>query len=85
MPAGEDLVLTHGDFTLDNVLVDQDGDVTGCVDWGGAGIADRWQDLALMARDLEEFGVDYARAFLDGCGHVAQRKLRFYRVLDEFF
>lgn len=39
-------VFVHGDFTLDNVLVDDDG-ALGVVDWGGAGRGDPRYDLAL--------------------------------------
>lgn len=40
-PPTFDRVVTHGDFSLDNLLV-VEGTVTGCIDLGRVGIADRW-------------------------------------------
>lgn len=42
-------VLIHGDFTIDNVLVDG-GRITGIIDWGRGDIGDRRYDLALATR-----------------------------------
>ncbi len=39
MPLSPDPVVTHGDFSLDNLLI-RDGEVVGCIDVGQAGIAD---------------------------------------------
>lgn len=79
-------VITHGDFTLDNVLL-QDLRVTGCIDVGRAGAADPYQDLALLWRDLGEFGADAQHALFRSYGLEApeDRKLRFHLCLDEFF
>jgi aminoglycoside 3'-phosphotransferase-1 len=79
-------VVTHGDFTLDNVLL-EDGRVTGCIDVGRAGAADPYQDLALLWRDLEAFGGDAQDELLRayGVGALEERKLRFHLCLDEFF
>ena len=41
--------LIHGDYTLDNVLV-QDGQVTGIIDWSNGGLGDPRYDLALATR-----------------------------------
>src|SRR3954449_2313667 len=52
-PADEDLVVCHGDLTLDNVLFDPDTcRVTGVLDAGRLGVADRWVDLAIATRSL---------------------------------
>lgn len=47
----EELVFSHGDYCLPNVFVDNDR-VSGFVDLGSAGIADKWQDIALCYRSL---------------------------------
>jgi aminoglycoside 3'-phosphotransferase-1 len=47
LPIVPDPVVTHGDFSLDNLLI-ENGAVIGCIDVGRAGIADRYQDLAIL-------------------------------------
>jgi kanamycin kinase len=82
LPADEDLVVCHGDLTLDNVLFDPDtGRVTGLIDAGRLGVADRWVDLAIATRSLGSA----ASRFLERYGvPVDPAKLAFYRLLDEF-
>lgn len=87
-PMEEDLVFTHGDYCLPNVLLD-DGGVTGFIDWGWAGVADRYQDLALAVRSLgynlgdARWGERFLRAY--GLKDVDRERMRFYVLLDEFF
>lgn len=58
-PAAEDLVFTHGDYCLPNMII-HNGGISGFVDWGRAGIADRYQDLALTGRSLTyNFGAEW--------------------------
>ncbi|MDT0345894.1 APH(3') family aminoglycoside O-phosphotransferase [Streptomyces litchfieldiae] len=97
-PATEDLVVCHGDYCLPNVLLDPDTlRVTGLVDLGRVGRADRHADLALMTRSLSgplnpQYGPAYAERFLarylgDGRGGASadEARLAFYRRLDDFF
>lgn len=88
-PPGEDLVFTHGDYCTPNVLVDPGSlSLGGFIDWGRAGIADRYQDLALGARSIEyNFGREWVAPFFEAYGieNVDPAKLKFYRLLDEFF
>ncbi|HKC19253.1 MAG TPA: phosphotransferase [Candidatus Dormibacteraeota bacterium] len=61
-------VLTHGDYCLPNVLV-QDGRLSGLVDVAGAGLASPEVDLAAGVWTLQyNHGRGFARAFLDAYG-----------------
>jgi len=86
LPMTVDPVVVHGDFTLDNVLM-VDGRVTGCVDVGRAGTADRYHDIAPLWNTLRPFGRDLQAAFLHDYRILRpdDRKLRFHLCLDEFF
>ena len=84
----EDLVFTHGDYCLPNIIVDeQQGCVTGFVDLGRAGIADRYADLALCLRSINyNLGERYEDTLLEAYGSVSswdRRKIEFYQRLDE--
>lgn len=86
-PADEDLVFTHGDYCLPNVMVDR-GEVSGFVDWGRAGVADRYKDIALVVRSLERnTGEDLALAFVEayGLSSLDAHKIEYYKLLDEFW
>lgn len=89
VPADEDLVFTHGDYCLPNVLIDPvERRISGLLDWGRAGVADRYQDLALAARSLTyNFGPGWEPFLWEAYGlpHPDQHKLTYYRLLDEFF
>lgn len=88
-PADEDLVVCHGDLGTLNVMVDPSTyEVTGVVDAGSLGVADRWLDLAIATRSLEgRVGGDgSADRYLRSYGvELDPAKLAFYRLLDEFF
>jgi aminoglycoside phosphotransferase len=88
-PAGEDLVFTHGDYCLPNVLLDHERwRIGGFIDWDRGGVADRYQDLALAARSLtHNFDARWVPQLLEayGLGHVDQEKAAFYQLLDELF
>ena len=86
LPLSPDPVATHGDFSLDNLLI-TDGKVTGCIDVGRAGIADRYQDLAILWNCLGEFDAALQRRLFERYGLAApdDAKLRFHLMLDELF
>jgi aminoglycoside 3'-phosphotransferase II len=80
----EDLVVTHGDFTLANILIEP----TGIVDLGRLGVADRYQDIALVLRDIAgDYGPAWVDAFAEAYGLTAlvDSKRRFFCLLDELF
>jgi aminoglycoside 3'-phosphotransferase-2 len=86
-PDAEARALTHGDATLENVVFDEAWSV-GFVDCGRAGVADPYRDLALAARSVEfDLGREWVGSFFTeyGIPHPDERKLAFYRLLDEFF
>jgi aminoglycoside phosphotransferase len=88
-----DLVVCHGDACLPNVLVDPDScEVTGMVDVGRLGVADRHLDLALAVRSVADASLNpaYGPAAADAmlaayCLPADPWRLDFYRLLDEFF
>lgn len=86
LPFEQDPVVTHGDYSLDNILM-MDGRVTGLIDLGRLGVADRYQDLAILWNCLSEFGDDLQKHFFAAYGINApdEQKLRFHLALDEFF
>jgi aminoglycoside 3'-phosphotransferase-1 len=86
LPLVPDPVVTHGDFSLDNLLV-RGGEVLGCIDVGRVGIADRYQDLAIAWNCLEEFGPSLQERFLEQYGilDLDRAKLQFHLMLDELF
>lgn len=86
-PGHEDIVVAHGDASLPNFMLDG-GAFAGFVDCGRLGRSDRYQDLSLACHSIEySIGADWVAPFLRryGLATVDERKLRFYRMLDEFF
>lgn len=84
--AEETPVLTHGDACLPNVLV-QDGELSGFVDLGAAGLGDRWRDLERACWSLGyNYGAGYDELFLNayGVGESDRAKTAFYRELEFF-
>ncbi|MFI5696345.1 phosphotransferase [Kribbella sp. NPDC051586] len=78
-------VVCHGDACLPNFLFDPlTLEVTGLIDLGRLGVADRYSDLALTTIQLhDEWSADPA-PFLDayGLAEVDPRRLHFFRLLD---
>ena len=86
LPMVPDPVVTHGDFSLDNILL-SDGEVVGCIDAGRVGVADRYQDLAILWDCLGAFGGDLQRRLFAryGIDKPDGTKLSFHLMLDELF
>lgn len=88
-PEDEDLVFTHGDLCLPNIILNG-GEVAGFIDLDCAGVADRYQDIALFERSLRhncrveiDFEAEFCPAY--GIAQIDRRKLDYYRKLDELF
>jgi aminoglycoside phosphotransferase len=84
-----DLVFTHGDYCLPNILLDADcSRVSAYLDWGRAGVADRYQDLSIGARSVRHnLGDEWGERFLAAYGLVPldRARLDWYETLDELF
>lgn len=86
-PAVEEWCFVHGDYCLPNILIRQ-GRISGFIDWGRAGVADRYQDLALAERSIiYNISPQWAQPFFEAYGldAVDQERIQFYKLLDEFF
>lgn len=84
----EDLVFTHGDYCLPNIMIDEElGHVVGFVDLGRAGIADRYHDLALCLGSIQyNTGQDYRQTFLEAYGLFTvwdEDKIKFFQKLED--
>jgi streptomycin 3"-kinase len=83
--AVDDLVVCHGDACLPNVFFDPSTlEVTGLIDVGRLGVADRYSDLALTTIQLhDEWSADPSPFLVVyGLPTPDQRRLEFYRLLD---
>ena len=90
----EDLTVTHGDFCLPNVFFD--GKRTKIIDVGRGGVADKYQDIALLYRSTRDnlrgcyggkcFGELDEKAFFSAIGITPDwDKIDYYMLLDELF
>lgn len=86
----EDLVFTHGDFCLPNVIF-AENQLVGYIDLGRAGVADRYQDIALCARSLsynlgvqlhDQIIIKFLQEFKFP---ISWEKMMYYIILDELF
>jgi aminoglycoside phosphotransferase len=87
VPSTAGRVLAHGDYCLDNLVLDGRGQV-GYLDLGRGGVADPYLDLALALRSLRhELGDNWADLFCReyGIAQLDPQKVAFYTLLDEFF
>ena len=91
----EELVLSHGDFCLPNIYIENAEKFT-FIDLGRTGVADKWQDIALCYRSLKynylgEYGGEkYPDAdpniLFEKLGIAPDwEKIRYYILLDELF
>ncbi len=84
-------MVCHGDLCVPNVILDPDTcRVSGLLDTGRLGVADRWLDLAIATRSLAggpnpQYGPAAADRYLARYGiDPDPGRIAFYRLLDEF-
>lgn len=80
----EDLVFTHGDFSLPNIIIDE-GCISGYIDLGNCGVADSYYDLAVVEKSIiRNFGKEYIELFFDqyGISKIDYQKIRFYQIVE---
>jgi len=94
-PKNFEPVLSHGDFCLPNVFFEGEN-LSGLIDLGDLGVADKYQDIALCHRSLkhnfngsfggkiyEDFNADL---LFEKLGLEPDwEKIRYYTLLDELF
>lgn len=91
----EELVFSHGDYCLPNVFL-QGGRVSGFLDLGRAGVADKYQDIALCYRSFlhnyegkyggGSYGEVNPEIVFEKLGMKPDwEKVRYYMLLDELF
>ncbi|MEH3047965.1 MAG: phosphotransferase [Sphingomonas adhaesiva] len=80
-------VVVHGDFSLGNVILGDDGTIAGCIDVGRLGVGDPYRDIFIGWRDLGGFGAEAQRAFLTALGidELDETRRELHRALDELF
>ena len=86
LPVEEDLVFTHGDYCLPNVLI-QDGRLSGIIDWGYAGVGDRYRDFVAAYYTIgRNLGLEWLPLFFEAYGlqELEQDKLMAYRKVHDF-
>ena len=91
----EELVFSHGDYCLPNIF-SEDGEVSGFIDLGRSGIADKYQDIALCYRSLKHnfdgrygrkknFELNLELLFEELDIEKDLEKIKYYILLDELF
>ena len=91
----EELVFSHGDFCLPNVFI-KDNKISGFIDLGRGGIADKYQDIALCYRSLSHnySGTYGGKVYKDFDPDILfeelkikpnWEKIKYYILLDELF
>jgi len=89
----EDLCFSHGDYCLPNIFID-DTKISGFIDVGRGGIADKYQDIALCVRSIGYNLREFEQAERDK--HITLlfshleitpdwNKINYYILLDELF
>ena len=88
-PVTEDLVFTHGDPSLPNIIFDN-GEFNGFIDLDGAGVADRYVDISIFLRSVRYNArgkTEFIEAFCRGYGIASldPNLIEFYTLIDDLF
>lgn len=86
-PNKYDLVFSHGDYCLPNILVEERS-LSGFVDWSWGGINDRYFDFAAVIWSIGyNYGEEWVNYFLEDYGieNIDLNRLKFFQMLNEFF
>jgi aminoglycoside phosphotransferase len=88
-PADEDLVFTHGDPSLPNIIF-HEAIFRGFIDLDNAGVADRYSDIAIFLKSVSHntgLPIHAENAFCRGYGtdYLDPQKLAFYSLMDDLF
>ena len=89
----ENIMFTHGDYCLPNILVTDDGDLGGVIDWDYGGIADQYVDFVMCSWSLslnydeKEANKKWIPLFYKvyGLEKVDKVKLNYYERLSNLF
>lgn len=78
----DDLVFTHGDYCLPNIMVDGDS-VSGFLDWGYAGLGDAYRDFVAAEYSVgRNLGKEWVPSFFDAYGvNPEAEKMRIHHLL----
>ena len=81
----EDVVFTHGDYCLPNVMI-LNGHLSGYIDWGYAGIGDRYLDFVAAYNTIRRnLGGEWVPLFFREYGQeLDQAKLSVYQRIHDF-
>jgi aminoglycoside phosphotransferase len=88
-PDVEDLVFTHGDPCMPNMIF-SGGEIAGFIDLDGAGVADRYADIAIFFRSFRRNArvrIDLGSVFLEAYGldAIDRDKFEYYGLIDDLF
>lgn len=85
-PSVQNLVFTHGDLYMNNILIDNN-QLSGIIDWARGGYCDYHYDIAVILHNIEKYlGVEYKMLFLSYYKRpVNEQLIDYYWKLNEFF
>ena len=86
-PKEYDLVFSHGDYCLPNVLINNN-QLSGIIDWPYGGVNDRYFDLAAVTWSISfNYGEEWVKYFFQdyGIDKIDWDRIFFFQMLNEFF